>query len=394
MKPILFRFAVLSLLASLLLLFSCTSRAPTGASNNSTGSQAAKVASIPNDAWPLFRGDAQATGVAKGDLPEKLELLWRFTPPKCEFESTAVIADGMVYIAGLDGNLYAVELATGEQHWIFSTHSTFKASPGVYQGRVFIGDTDGRFYCVDAATGKELWNFDTGGEIDSSPNFHGNKVIFGSRDYNVYCLDVAAGKPAWKFESDYEVRCFCSLLDGRCYVGGCDQKLHVLDLITGKQLSEVEIDSPTGSAPAIFNGKIYLDTQSGEIVAIDAKLCKVLWRRRAEKNVSEDISSAAVMAEEVIVGSKDKHVRALDPKTGLPLWAFATKGRVDSSPVVVGRRVFVGSAEGRLYALDLKTGRKLWDYQTGGAILASPAVAAGRLVIGTTQGDLLCFGAK
>ena len=258
----LFRGAVLSLLASFFLFFSCTSRIPSGASDNSTGPQPAKVPYLSNDAWPLFRGDAQATGVAKSDLPEKLELLWRFTPPKGEFESTAVIAEGIVYVGGLDGNLYAVELASGRQRWIFSTHSTFKASPGVYQGRVLIGDTDGRFYCVDAATGKEVWNFDTGGEIDSSPNFHGNNVIFGSRDYNVYCLDVAAGEPAWKYECDYEVRCFCSVLDGRCYVGGCDQKLHVLDLKTGKQLSEVEIDSPTGSAPAIFNGIIYLGARA------------------------------------------------------------------------------------------------------------------------------------
>ena len=137
-----------------------------------------------------------------------------------------MIAEGIVYVGGLDGNLYAVQLSSGRKQWIFSTPSTLKASPGVHQGRVFIGDTDGRFYCVDAATGKELWHFDTEGEIDSSPNFYGNNVIFGSRDYNVYCLDIDAGKQAWKFESGYEVRCFCSLLDGRCYVGGCDQKLH------------------------------------------------------------------------------------------------------------------------------------------------------------------------
>ncbi len=396
-KPISFRFAALTLLASSLLSVSCNSRTPSGTPDNSSGSKSplpAAAPSVSNGAWPLFRGDAQATGAAKSDLPEKVDLVWRFTPPKGKFESTAVIVGEIVYVGGLDGNLYAVELSSGHQRWVFSTHSTFKASPGVYQGRAFIGDTDGRFYCVDAALGKEMWHFDTDGEIDSSPNFCGNSVIFGSRDYNVYCLDIDTGKPAWTFETGYEVRSFCSLFDDRCYVGGCDQKLHVLDVKTGKQINEVELVSPTGSAPAILGGIIYLGTESGERYAIDAKSLKIFWRRRADKNVSEDISSPAVTAEAVIFGSRDKLVHALDTKTGGPLWTFTTKGRVNSSPVVVGRRIFVGSADGRLYALDIKTGQLIWDYEAGGAILASPSVAAGRLVIGTTQGDLLCFGVK
>ena len=87
-------------------------------------------------------------------------------------------------------------------------------------------------------------------------------------------------------------------------------------------------------------------------------------------------------------------VHALDPKSGRPLWEFATKGRVDSSPVVVGRRVFVGSSDGRIYGLDLKTGQEVWRFEAGGEVNASPAVAAGRMVIGTDDGKLYCFGAK
>ena len=67
-----------------------------------------------------------------------------------------------------------------------------------------------------------------------------------------------------------------------------------------------------------------------------------------------------------MVGSRDKQLHALDPKTGKPLWSFATKGRIDGSPVVVGDRVFVGSADGRLYELSVKTGEKLWQFEAGG----------------------------
>ena len=103
-------------------------------------------------------------------------------------------------------------------------------------------------------------------------------------------------------------------------------------------------------------------------------------------------SSAAVTADGVYVGSRDKKLYAFDPRTGRRLWEFATRGMVDSSPVVVGDRVFFGSQDGRIYGLDRASGKEVWRYDAGGKIVASPAVAGGRLVIGSDSGHLYCFG--
>jgi outer membrane protein assembly factor BamB len=135
-------------------------------------------------------------------------------------------------------------------------------------------------------------------------------------------------------------------------------------------------------------------TEGRTFFAIDWKQAKVVWRYESRPHADSYRSSAAVTAEAVIVGSRDKRIHAIDPKTGKSLWTFATHGLVDSSPVIVGGRAFVGSADGRLYALDCRTGKALWQYETGGAILGSPAVASGRLVIGTDEGTLYCFGEK
>ncbi len=91
----------------------------------------------------------------------------------------------------------------------------------------------------------------------------------------------------------------------------------------------------------------------------------------------------------MIFGSRDKRVRALDPKTGNVLWTFPTRGRVDSSPVLVGDRVFLGSSDGHIYGLDRRTGNKVWDYEAGGSFAAGPAVAAGRLLIASEDGMLV-----
>ncbi len=86
--------------------------------------------------WPGFRGDQQSTGFASDPLPKTLSVLWQF---KAEgknrgFDATPVIVDGTVYIADLgnfDGRVYALDAATGEKRWQFTTDSDFVAAAAV-----------------------------------------------------------------------------------------------------------------------------------------------------------------------------------------------------------------------------------------------------------------------
>lgn len=346
------------------------------------------------DSWPVFRGDPQATGVARGELPERLEPLWTFSTEKGGFESTAAIVDGVVYIGSTDGKLYALDLKTGEKRWEFATPLGFSASAATRGGRVYIGDSDGMFYCLEAASGKQLWDFQTDGEINSSANFYNDNVLFGSQDSFLYCLSAASGELVWKFQSQDQIRCFPTVIENRGFVAGCDGQLHIVDLAEGKSIAAVKIDSPTGSSPAVMDGIVYVGTEGHSFFAIDPQEDKIVWRYENSAHGAAFRSSAAVTSEAVFVGSRDKQLHALDPKTGRQLWSFATKGRVDSSPVVAGAFVLVGSADGRLYELSAKTGETVWQFELGGAVVASPAVADGRLVIGNDSGELYCFGAK
>ena len=67
----------------------------------------------------------------------------------------------------------------------------------------------------------------------------------------------------------------------------------------------------------------------------------------------------------MILGGRDKLVRAIDLATGKERWRFATRARVDSSPAIAGNRVVVGSGDGKLYVLDAHDGRKIWEFDAG-----------------------------
>lgn len=345
------------------------------------------------DSWPLFRGDAQGTGVARSELSESLVPLWTFKSEKNGFESTAVMADGVVYVGSEGGKFYAIDLATGKKKWDYDVEAGFNAAAGVRGAMVYVGDRDGRLHAFEAATGKRLWYHDAGSEVNGGPNFNGDHVVFGSQDAFLYCLHAVTGREVWKFESENQIRCMPTVAAGHAFVAGCDGQLHVIALDSGKRTGHADLGTYTGCTPAVIGDVAYVGTEGHEFLAVDWKAGKVLWKYQSPDREEPFRSSAAATPELIVVGSQDKCVHGIDPKTGKGLWMTPTRGRVDSSPVIVGTRAYVGSADGVLYALDCKSGGVVWQHRIGGKIQASPAVAAGRLVIGSTSGELICFGA-
>lgn len=369
--------------------------APTSKRNLAHGVEPAKTGDGgATDDWPLFRGDALASGVSKSVLPAKLDLLWKVPIQGTAFESTPAIVDGVVYIGDMDGRLYAFDLATGAKKWESKFEDGFLAGIAAKDGAVYLGDIAGKFYCVDAATGKTRWGFTTQAEIDSSANFYKDNVIVGSQDATLYCLSRTDGKLIWKFSIADQIRCSPTIVENRAFVAGCDSKLHVVDLDEGKELAAVEIEAPTGVTPAVRGDLVYFGTEAGTFFAVNWRNATVSWTFQPDRGNQPFRSSPAVTADAVVFGGRNKRLHALDPTTGKPLWEYATRNRIDGSPVVVGDRVFVGAADGRLYALDLKSGKLDWQYEAGGGFNGSPGVSRGRLVIANDNGTVYCFGEK
>ena len=146
--------------------------------------------------------------------------------------------------------------------------------------------------------------------------------------------------------------------------------------------------------PAVFGDYVYFGTEAGEFLCVDWKKAETLWTDRPQRGGQPYRASAAVDDNRVIVGSRNRTVRALDPHKGTELWVFAAKQRIDSSPVLVGDRVFVGAGDGRIYERDAATGEQRWEFETGGGFTGSPAVADQRLVIASDDGVVYCFGRK
>ena len=151
----------------------------------------------PADAWPQFRGNPSLTGVSDTTLPAELTLLWTYEADEA-IDSSAAIADGIVYVGTYAGSLIALDLATGDERWTYTTGDLGigESSPAVAGDLVFIGDLGGVFHAVDTETGTARWTFETLGEIKSSPVIIDDRVLIGSYDGYLYGLAIADGAPA------------------------------------------------------------------------------------------------------------------------------------------------------------------------------------------------------
>jgi eukaryotic-like serine/threonine-protein kinase len=345
----------------------------------------------PADNWSQFRGNHSLTGVSNSNVPTSLKQLWTWEGGE-SIESSAAIVGGTVFVGTQKGELVALSLENGSIYWKFSTGSPIgESSPAYSGGVVYIGDLGGWINALNASDGRKLWAFKTGGEIKSSPVVAGDRVLIGSYDEHLYCLSTRNGSVLWKARTNGPVHSTPSISDGMAFVAGCDEVFRGIRLSDGKEVFNVSSGAYKGASPSVRAGIAYYGTFDNKVLSVDLQKRQIVWEYEHPTRKFPYYSSAAVTANRVILGGRDKLVHGLT-LDGKAAWTFTTRARVESSPAIAGGRVYVGSNDGRFYVLALTTGAKLWEFNAGAPLSASPAIANGRIVIGSQDGRLYCFG--
>jgi len=340
--------------------------------------------------WPMFRGNPHLTGVASGELPIPLKIGWKFEAPDA-VESSPAIVGASVYFGCDDGVFRALSLADGSVQWTYVANAPIRSSPCLCDGAVLFGDDRGVFHAVDARSGKKRWTFSTKGQINSSPNMVGKRVLFGSYDNHLYCLSVADGTLIWKCRTEDKVHGTAGIGGDYALVAGCDGHLHVIHLDDGRAIGSIPMGALSGAAAAVRGTRVFVGTFGNQVLAIDWTTQRIAWTYAPTDPQQPFYASAAVTDDLVIVGGRDHLVHALDARTGKARWTFATKGRIDASPVIVGNRAVVGSMDGNVYVLDVKDGKGVWTFDAASPMIASPAVGRGRVVVATEDGMIYCL---
>ncbi|HLX25073.1 MAG TPA: PQQ-binding-like beta-propeller repeat protein [Usitatibacter sp.] len=343
----------------------------------------------------MFRGGANHDGVYATEGPRDFHRVkWTF-PTGDRIVSSPVMQDGTIYFGSDDGNVYAVDAATGRQLWKFVTRGSVASTPAVAGDTLYVASFDGRFYALNAKTGAQRWKFSTGGERHfEAKNLHGmtpasqtyfdpfdvylsspvvvdGLVYFGSGDGNFYALEAATGAMKWKFHTGDVVHSSPAYAGGVLFFGSWDSYFYAVDARTGVEKwrfhggEDPVIHNQVGfqGSAAVVDGVVYVGCRDSNLYAIDAATGKEKWK--FNNSGSWVITSPAVIDGKVVFATSDSSLfHVVDADTGKSIARQQSKAFMFASPAIAKGIVYQGVLNGTLEARDLYTGELIWDYQT------------------------------
>ncbi|HSH05860.1 MAG TPA: PQQ-binding-like beta-propeller repeat protein [Anaerolineae bacterium] len=197
-----------------------------------------------------------ANRIVAFDANNEGEMVWSYEIGHSVWAQPAY-EDGLVYIAGMDKKLYALEAMTGELVWEKEFVGALPGHPVVLDGRIYVGSFDENLHVLDAKSGEELWTAEGMDWVWSAPAVGNDLIYFADIQGNVYAVDVVTGVQAWQTQVSGQVQANLSWVDGVLYVASTGNEetneglLLALDDTTGEILWEATPPASIHTSPVI-----------------------------------------------------------------------------------------------------------------------------------------------
>jgi outer membrane protein assembly factor BamB len=306
----------------------------------------------------------------------------------------APAADGeTVYIAGSNGRVRAVALATGKTLWSVDTELSLAGGPGVGHGLVVIGSGKGEVVALEAATGARRWRTDVRGEVLSAPAVGQDVIAVRTTDGRLRGLRAADGGEIWVYEQPVPRLSLrgtaAPVIAGDTVICGFDNgKVAAIDLARGDQLWESAVNPPKGktelerlsdidAAVVVADRDVFIAGFQGRTAMLAIDSGQAWWSRELSSHHGVTVDDT-----NLYVTAADGAVVALRRRDGTEVWRqSALLNRGLTGPALDGNAVVVADFEGYVHWLDRETGAIAARESAGGGRITNAPVAAGGLVL-------------
>jgi len=295
-----------------------------------------------------------------------------------------VARDGVLYVGVSDGTVHALRARDGSNLWTWAGKVPLYGDPLVTPDAVYAVSERNELVKLRRTDGRLLWTVplqaaapvdaakpatdDTYNHRTPVPVLEKGVLYVGSKGGGFHAIESGSGRRRWRFDAGAPVCAGAAVRGDRVFFGAFDGAVIALDRRTGAELWRVKTGGPVVSSPLVHGDLVVVGSRDFILYALSAADGREVWRQPFWGSWIE--STPRLVGGTLYIGSSDlRHVRALDPANGNPIWSVDVYGSAWATPLVVGDTVWMGVAgvkdymirhEASLVALERRTGRIKW----------------------------------
>ena len=324
---------------------------------------------VPPAGWTLISGlpaghDFNLPVNNVDTIPENNDVIWEYDfandfEGRNSYYANLVYGNNIVFAAGLDGNVYALNASNGEKLWVKKVND--------YGGITWINVDDdlvvvgweNQSCAMDKNTGKIVWENDEARFISSQPVFIDNKIIFGSRNGDLYAINRTHGRTIWHINLQRQnVYSSVDIIRNRVVVAA-DNQCYAIDAADGSIKWTFTTAGMIVSPPRVVDDTVFCGSTDTNVYVVKAENGELIWKN----NTGWGILNTPTYSDNVVyVSSLDNRLYAFNAENGKMLWSFAGKAAIHSAPLVYGEYVFFGCDDGWFYAVNKTDGGPVWCF--------------------------------
>jgi len=284
----------------------------------------------------------------------------------------------------------------GRLDWTFATRGHFVSGPTVKEGVAYVPGGDGSLYALDSRSGQLKWQYDSGEDLLTTPVLDEQTVLVATENDALLAVDRKSGALRWRYHRELHGSSAFSiygaadplLYRGSIYIGFSDGSLVALKasdgsvkwerfLTTeGKQFLDVDTTPVIDSA-----GRLYAASYKDGVYALDPETGAIQW------HTAKPGITGLAWRRSLLFSSGDQTLAAYLTASGKQLWNLDL-GNKAARKVLVARGMLIAPTSAALLFVDPVNGRTLSSWNPGKGVSAVPFLAQGRLYVISNLGYL------
>lgn len=345
----------------------------------------------------LTEGDGPGrTHAADLDLDPPLEVAWTYDAGGGFGPVSPLLLRDAVLVATRHGEVHGIILETGKKIGTQGFGDAIEGSPAVEQGYLFVpvaaGDKVLRAY--DLAQSREAWAFRNGAPLVAGVLTLGGRVFVADVDGQVMALDARTGEEVWRYRlrerPEAVLATPVAVANDRIVLAGADGDVVCLNATDGVPVWRVALGVPVEVTPTAGEGRVYLATTRGRLLALEAASGTIRWTF-ALPDTTVRLAAPALAGQDLVFGASDGFLRMLDARTGSLRWTYPAGDAITAPPLITRSTVYVGTMGRKLVGVDRGTGALRWEQVLKGRVKSPMAARDGVLVVLTEPKTVYAF---